>query len=69
MDLQNHKNGFLEKRETGRDCGAERGRPKSGGLPRLGLTKSVHRRPIQIEWRVAFLLRGAAHAGEGDAAG
>jgi hypothetical protein len=37
---------FSEKRESGRGCGAELGQPKSGGLPRSGLTESLRHRPI-----------------------
>jgi hypothetical protein len=68
-DLQKHQTDFLRKREAGRGCGAEPGRPKSGGLPGVWLTELVRRRPIQISRCTSFLLRGAAHAGEGDEAG
>jgi hypothetical protein len=67
-DLQNHQNEFLKKK-AGRGCGSEQGRPKSGGLPGVRLTKLVRHRPIQIGWRAGFLLRGAAHAGKADEAG
>jgi hypothetical protein len=72
MDFQtlqgftNKQNNLLKKKESGRGCGAEPGRPRSGGLPGSGVTEAVRRRPIQIGRHTTLLPRGATHAGEGD---
>jgi hypothetical protein len=73
MDFQtlqgftNKQNNLLKKKESGQSCGAEPGRPRSGGLPGSSVTEAVRHRPIQIGRRAALLPRGATHAGEGDA--
>jgi hypothetical protein len=53
---------FQKKNRSGRGCGSEPGRPKSGGLPGARLAESVRRRLIQIGRRAGLLLRGTAHA-------